>query len=34
MEAEDLDIDLIPPQDVNIELTDRAAEVIPFFIPC
>ena len=29
IEQEELDVDLIPPQDINIELTDRAAEVTP-----
>lgn len=33
IEAEDIDIDLIPPQDAKLDLTDRAAEVTPLSPP-
>ena len=31
LRAQELDVDVIPPEDVRIELTDRAAEVCPLF---
>lgn len=32
LQAQELDVDVIPPEDLKLELTDRAAEVCPVFV--